>query len=103
MSSDAAEAMSKPFRDKVLDALIAEAGLVHFQREPWVNPITDRVEHRVLGTPVRMQWRLGQDSWDRIVAPILRDDPRLQLYYGGWPIWLDASLPPGAVLFEPVP
>ena len=49
---------------------------------------------------VPMQWRLSQDEWDRIAAPLIGDGQTLQLYYGGWPIWLDASLPPGTVLFE---
>lgn len=87
----------KPGRNKRMDDLIAEAGLVPFYRDAWVNPRTGRVDSRVLGERPAYRFLVAQDEWARTFAPLVPEGTRLE--YGGWPVQPSDILSPGSIVF----
>jgi hypothetical protein len=80
-----------------LDALLAEKGVVRFQREPWANPRTGQVEPMVLGERPDLRFLVARDEWDRTFAPLLLE-PNVRLEYGGFPVEPDDSLSAGSIV-----
>lgn len=85
--------------------ILANLGMAPFQRVPWVNPETERVEPRVLGERPPMRWRVSSDQWYRLEAYAREthgmDASGLPAQLFGWPIEPDATLPADSVVFEP--
>jgi hypothetical protein len=90
--------MSEPRRIPRMDELIAEKGLRHFERKPWVNPRTGKVDDRVRGERPAYRFLVARDEWDRTFAPLLLNDS-YQLTYGGWPVEPADFLRPGSIVF----
>lgn len=76
---------------RAFEQQLNDAGLERFQREPYYNPMTGRKDDRVLGRYVVSRWRVSQDFWDRLIAPVVMD-PQLTITYGGAPVEVDPRL-----------
>jgi hypothetical protein len=88
----------EPRRIPSMDELIAAEGMRHFERRPWVNLRTGKVDNRVLGDRPAYRFRVARDEWDRTFAPILTSEMH-RLEYGGWPVEPDDDLSPGTIVF----
>lgn len=88
--------------------MLAEHAMKPFDRDPWINPRTGRMEAFVLGEVPAMRWRVSPDEWDRILAHVEdiagagnRASPTMAAKLYGWPIKPDEALPPNSIIFEP--
>lgn len=88
-------------------SMLTDRGLMPFQRVPWINPRTEKVEPGVLGELLPLRWRVASDQWYRLEAETRRrfgqpmpgtEDLPATLY--GWPIESDPSLPAGSIVLE---
>lgn len=87
--------------------MLADHGLRPFERSPWINPETERVEPRVLGELLPLRWRVASDQWYRLEAEVrhrfgmtVPGTEGLPARLFGWPIDLDSALRQGAIVME---